>query len=127
LDGFINQQNICTHSRTSINISALNSELFSHLDCHFVNTLIGNLINGCDIGYTGPQFTHHNNLYSAYQQPTILDTTIAEECKAEQVLGPFEEPPLSSFHSSGLGLVPKHDGAGKPYMSSLCPLWLQHQ
>jgi len=111
LESFINQQNLCTHSRTPINISALNSELFSHPDRHFVNTLIGNLINGCDIGYTGPQFTHHsNNIHSAYQQPTILDATIAEECKAGQVLGLFEELSLPCFCSSGLGLVPKNDG-----------------
>jgi len=36
------------HSRTSINIFALSSELLSHPDHHFVDTLIGNLITGCD-------------------------------------------------------------------------------
>jgi len=76
-----------------------------------VNTLIGNLINGCDAGYTEPQFIHHNkNFHSAYQQPTILDTTSVEESKAGRVLGPFKEPPLPCFCSSDLGLVPKHDG-----------------
>ena len=26
------------------------------------------------------------------------------------ILGPFESPPLPNFRTSGLGLVPKHDG-----------------
>ena len=78
LKDFITQHLISIHSRTSINIPALNSELVLHPDGHFVNTLIDNLINGCDIGYTGPQFNHRSrNLHSAYQHPTTLDATIA--------------------------------------------------
>ena len=50
------------------------------------------------------------NLQSASQQPKVIDTTLTEECKAGRILGPFQHPPLRNFHTSGLGLVPKHDG-----------------
>ena len=123
LETFINQHNHLRYSRAPLNISALKSELTSHPDRLFVHNLIGNLINGCDIGYTRPQFTYRsNNLHSAYQQPTILDATIAEECKAGRVLGPFDKPPLPCFRSSGLGLVPKHDGGWR----TICHLSVPH-
>ena len=93
-----------------MNIPALNSELVSHPDRYFVNTLINSLTNGCNKSYSGPQFNHcTRDLHSAYQHPTTLDATITEECKLGRFLGPFDRPPLPSFHSSGLGLVPKHD------------------
>ena len=110
LKNFIHKYHISTHTRTPVNVPALNSELISYPDRHFVNTLIDNLINGCNIGYTGPQFNHcSRNLHSAYQNPTTLDAVIAEERKLGRFLGPFNQPPLLSFRSSGLGLVPKHD------------------
>ena len=111
LKNFIHKYHISTHTRTPVNVPALNSELISYPDRHFVNTLIDKLINGCNIGYTGPQFNHcSRNLHSAYQNPTTLDAVIAEERKLGRFLGPFNQPPLLSFRSSGLGLVPKHDG-----------------
>ena len=63
---------------------------------------------GCSIGYTGPQFAHlANNLPSAYQQPSVIDTTLEKECEAGCILGPFK---LQNFCTSGLGVVPKYDG-----------------
>ena len=123
LVNFINNYQISTCSRTPINIPALSSELVSHPDHHFVNALLDNLNEGCNLGYTRPQFNHcSRNLNSAYQHPAILDATIAEECKLGRFLGPFDKPPLSSFRSSGLGLVPKHDGG----WGAICHLSAPH-
>ena len=55
------------------------------------------------------QFSHCNrNLLSAYQQPSILDSSLAQDCKDGRILGPFGAAPLSNVLCSGLGLVPKH-------------------
>ena len=63
------------------------------------------------IGYLGPQFAHSaNNLASASWQPKVIDSALQKECEAGRILGPFQSPPLPNFRSSGLGLVPKHDG-----------------
>lgn len=43
------------------------------------------------------------------QHPSTLDANITVECDMGRILGPFKTPPLSNFHCSGLGLVPKHD------------------
>jgi len=51
-----------------------------------------------------------SNLQSASQQSEVIDATLKEECSAGRILGPFDQPPLSNFHTSGLGLVSKHDG-----------------
>ena len=59
----------------------------------------------------GPQFAHlAKNLPTAYQQPDVIDTTLQRECEAGRILGPFISQPLPNFCSSGLGLIPKHDG-----------------
>ena len=47
---------------------------------------------------------------SAYQHPTIIDATLEKKCQLGCILGPFQHPPLPNFRTSGLGLVPKHDG-----------------
>ena len=89
----------------------LERELSDHPDKVFVRQLIDNLRRGCAIGYTGPQFDYFaSNLQSAYQQPEVIDATLNEECSAGRILGPFDQPPLPNFRTSGLGLVPKHDG-----------------
>ena len=45
-----------------------------------------------------------------YQHPTIIDTTLTKECQSGCILGPFHYRPLPNFRTSGLCLVPKHDG-----------------
>ena len=68
----------------------------------------------------GPQFTHiADNLQSASQQPEVIDTTLNEECESGCILGTFTHPPLPNFRTSGLGLVPKHDGGGALSTNSL--------
>jgi len=94
-------------------------ELSNFPDKVFVRQLIDNLWHGCSIGYTSPQFTHiADNLQSASQQPEVIDATLKEECEAGCILGPFTHPPLPNFRTSGLGLVPMHDGGGALYTTS---------
>ena len=89
----------------------LKRELSLHPDQAIVLQLINDLCHGCTIGYTGSQFSYSaNNLVSAYQFPDVIDTTLEKECELGHILGPFESPPLPNFRTSGLGLVPKHDG-----------------
>ena len=67
---------------------------------------------GCDIGYSGPQFAHTaTNLQSAFSQPSVLDHALASECSCNRVLGPFDSPPLPNLRCLGLGLIPKQDGS----------------
>ena len=111
LQQFLLQQRMNFNSRTPLRAFALQEELAVHPDQNFVHELIHNIQCGCNIGYAGPQFSHCNrNLPSAYQQPSILDSALTEECKAGRILGPFDAPPLPNFRCSDLGLVPKHDG-----------------
>ena len=96
---------------TPVRSFILERELCNHPDKTFVKKLIYDLCHGCTIGYTGPQFSYlANNLLSAYQQPKVIDDTLKKECELGRILGPFESPPLPNFRTSGLGLVPKHDG-----------------
>ena len=89
----------------------LECELSNHPDRAFVELLLSDIRQGCDIGYTGPQFAHTaRNLQSAFAHPSILDDALANECANNRILGPFDSPPLPNLRCSGLGLVPKHDG-----------------
>ena len=88
----------------------LECEVSSYPDKIFVRQFIDDLLLGCSIGYTGPQFAHlANNLPSAYQQPSVIDATLEKECEAGRILGTFSNSPLENFRTSGL-VVPKHNG-----------------
>ena len=81
-------------------------ELSNHHDKAFVEQLIDNLLHGCIIGYSGPQFAHSvNHLASTSQKPDEHDASFCRECKAGRILGPFSSPPLPNFRTSGLGFV----------------------
>ena len=111
LQQFITAHKSTLHPRTPINVHHLHQELSSHPDQAFVKQLIHNLQYGCAIGYSGSQFSHcSTNLPSAFQQPSVLDTSLASECSAGRILGPFQSPPLPNLRCSGLGVIPKHDG-----------------
>ena len=49
-----------------------------------------------------------NNLPSAHQQLNAIDATLKKACEASRVLGTFQTSPF--FRTSGLGVIPKHDG-----------------
>ena len=81
--------------RTPLNLHVLQKELMLH---PVLCTLIHNLEHGCDIGYTGSQFTHSSsNLPSSFQNRSILDANITEECNMGCMLGPYKTPPLLNF------------------------------
>ena len=93
---FIAAHESTLHSHTPVNVYHLHLELTSHPDHRFVKQLIHNLQYGCTIGYYRPQLSHRSsNLLSAFQQPSVLDTTLASECSAGCILGPFQSPPLT--------------------------------
>ena len=58
-------------------------------------------LHGTSVCPLGKEFT---------QQPDVIDATLQRECEAGRILGPFISQPLPNFCSSGLGLIPKHDG-----------------
>ena len=96
---------------TPIQSFILECELNNHPDKVLVKQLIYDLQRGCAVGYSGPQFANlAKNLPSAYQQPEVIDTTLKKECDTGQLLSPFPSPPLPNFCTSGLSLIPKHDG-----------------
>ena len=49
------------------------------------------------------------NHQSALQASTLVNEKINHEIHLGRIAGPFDEPPFFNFHSSPLGLVPKHD------------------
>ena len=104
---FIDQHNIQVTYWTPLNVLTLTHELEVHPDRKFVYTLIHNLTYGCNIGYNGPELDQISS--NLHHQLIILDTAIANECQAGRILGLFAHTLLPHFHSSGLGLVPKHD------------------
>ena len=118
---------------TPIRSFILEHELSIHPDKAFVKQLIYDLQHGCAIGYNGPQFANlAKNLPSAYQQPEVIDATLKKECDAGRILGPFSSPPLHNLCTSGLGLIPKHDGgwriiyhlsAPTDYSNTISMLW----
>ena len=66
---------------TPIRSFLLERDLRFHPNKIFVRQLIDNLQHGCSIDYTGPQFAYlEKNLLSAYQQPSVIDTTLQKEC-----------------------------------------------
>ena len=89
----------------------LERELSTYPDKVFVIQLVHDLQHGCSIGYTGPQFAHlAKNLPTAYQQPNVIDATLQRECEAGRIFGPFTSPTFPNFRTSGLRLMPKHNG-----------------
>ena len=96
---------------TPIRALQLERELVSFPDKGFVSQLLCNLRQGCDIGYTGPQFPHTaRHLASAYMHPNVISDAIAKECKAGRMAGPYPHPPLPNLRCSGMGVVPQKDG-----------------
>ena len=86
-------------------------EISKHPNKAFVEQVIHDLLHGCSISYSGPQFPHlANNLASAYQKPDVIDAFLHCKCESGRILGQLPSPPLPNFQTSGLGLVSKHDG-----------------
>ena len=115
----LERQGPCTPLRPFI----LEWELHSHPDKAFVELLLSDIRQGCDIGYTRPQFTYTaHNLQSAFAHPSIINDALAVECLNNRIIGPFDSPPLPNLRCSGLGIVPKHDGGWRTIYHLSAPL-----
>ena len=85
-------------TRSPLRPLILECELAHHPDKAFVQQLISNLVNGCAIGYNGPQFAANaKHLSSALQHPTIIDESLKKEIEAGRILGPLDDPPLPNL------------------------------
>ena len=118
LKNFINKYQISTCSRTPINIPALSSELVSHPDRHFVNTLLDNLTEGCNIGYTGPQLTtvvetstQHTSTPLSWMPPLLRNASLAD------FWGHLTSPHFPHFAPQALDWCPSMMVSGEPYVT----------
>ena len=94
-----------------VNIDLLEFFLSHHPDRHLVAYVIDGFQHGFDIGFRGPiSVTRPRNLRSARTFPDPVSTAIFKELSRGHTSGPFLIPPMSPFHCSPLGAVPKKDG-----------------
>ena len=97
---------------SSVNVDLLVSLLSDHPDQELVSFVIDGFRHGFDIGFVGPPVsTRPRNLLSARAHPTPVTQAIFKEISRGHTSGPFLSPPLSPFHCSPLGAVPKKDGS----------------
>ena len=54
--------------------------------------------------------TRPRNLLTARSNPSPVTEAIRKELSRGHTAGPFSQPPMSPFHCSPLGAVPKKDG-----------------
>ena len=79
--------------RTPLRPLILEWELSNHPDKTFIKQLLSDIRQGCNIGYTGPQFAHTaHNLQSAFSHPLVLDNALAVEYPLNRILGSFDSP-----------------------------------
>ena len=76
---------------TPLRLLILECELSNHPDKAFIELLLSDIQQGCNIGYTGPQFAHTTQSSVC---PSLLDDALEVECSANCILGPFDSPPL---------------------------------
>ena len=73
-----------------------------------VEFLISGFTHGFSIHFQGERKSRTaNNLLSALENPSAVDTKLRKELEAHRLAGPFQSPPLSPFWISPLGIVPK--------------------
>ena len=73
-----------------------------------VEFLISGFTHGFSIHFQGERKSRTaNNLLSALENPSAVDTQLGKELEAHRLAGPFQSPPLSPFWISPLGIVPK--------------------
>ena len=64
--------------------------------------------DGFPLHYEGdPGCSDANNLFSAIENPDVVDGKISKELKAGRLAGPFRTRPFYPFRISPLGVVPK--------------------
>ena len=83
-----------------------------HPNHQFTAALLTHLTHGFDKCYQGPhRDLRAYNLHSAYEHSEAIDEYLQHEGKYGRIAGPFQEPPFQPFHCSGMGIIPKQDGA----------------
>ena len=92
-----------------MNIKTLELELTDHPDTSWVQYLINGLKEGFDTGVHDPPTSSLvcPNLLSARKQPNIVSKILGDEVKKGYLLGPFREPPFTTFRCSPIGIVDK--------------------
>ena len=96
---------------TPVNVHRLEYYLSNHPNRQLVSYILHGFRHGFDIGFVGTVVdTRPNNLLSARNNPDHVSEAIMKELSRGHTSGPFLSPPLSPFHCSPLGAVPKKDG-----------------
>ena len=87
------------------------SELASpHTSPVLLHKVISNLVDGADLGYTGPSIaTFRPNNRSALSRPSAVTAAIHTELTRGHTVGPFPSPPFSPFRCNPLGARDKPD------------------
>ena len=110
-------------SSTPINVDLFESWLLRHPDKGFVEFVISGLRFGFRIGYNRQAVPagRTKNLLSARENKEAVACAILKELNRGHTIGPFVHPPVSPFHSSPLGAVPKKDGSVRLILDLSCP------
>lgn len=108
---------------TPLNVDLFKLLLADHPDQVFVEYVLKGLEQGFRLGYASQTvpFGRVKNLLSARQHSTQVAKAILKELNRGHTVGPFNEPPLSPFHCSPLGAVPKKDGTVRLILDLSCP------
>ena len=82
-----------------------------HTDPTLLHVVVDRLVNGADIGYTGPLTSSHRpNNSSARNHPSEMSTALDREVARGHTAGPFPSPPVTPFRCNPLGARAKPDG-----------------
>ena len=91
---------------TPVNVLNLHQALIYHPNRKFVEKLCLELREGAKIGYSGPRCSRFSkNLPTAFLNPEVVTSNLAEEVAKGRTAGPFRSPPrLRIFKSHQLAL-----------------------
>ena len=107
---------------SSINVDLLEFYLKNHLLPQLVHYDVSGFREDFDIGFVRDTVgTRPNNLLSARNNPDAISAAIYKEVSRGHTSGPFCHPPLSPFHCSPLGAIPKKNGSVRIILDLLSP------
>lgn len=122
---------------TPVKVNSLAAALRNHPDRQFVEFLIEGFTNGFHPGIEVlPEVSYHcKNLLSSLSDPDTVDVLLAKEVQEGFMIGPFRQPPFSTYRVNPIGvatrkysgkkrLIIDHSsphGSGTPSINSLIP------